>query len=231
MYNQFCHAIKHLHRGRKGITGLETAIILIAFVTVASVLAYSVLSAGIFSSERGKAAVYAGLSSAQSTMSLKGSVIGTADDPATPTALASVTFNLALAISGDSVDMNNVIINYWDSRLGVTNLARDTGVINLGYQKSAGGSNKLLAFHKDETNRGDFIQGPPPAGKWSYVLSNGDTGSIPAGTNEAVITVAIPAGATVGSYDTFTIQINPPTGASITIQRTLPPIAAIMTLN
>jgi len=59
---------KGLHRGEKGITGLETAIILIAFVTVASVLAYSVLSAGIFSSEKGKAAVYKGLDQASSSM-------------------------------------------------------------------------------------------------------------------------------------------------------------------
>ena len=98
MYEKFCKAIKNMHRGQKGITGLETAIILIAFVTVASVLAYSVLSAGIFSSERGKAAVYSGLESAQSTMSLKGSVVGTC----TGSALTSVTFNLALAISGSS---------------------------------------------------------------------------------------------------------------------------------
>ncbi len=62
-------------RGQKGITGLETAIILIAFVTVAAVLAYTVLSAGIFSSERGKEAVYSGLDSAQSTMAVKGSVL------------------------------------------------------------------------------------------------------------------------------------------------------------
>ena len=46
--------LSRVSRGEKGITGLETAIILIAFVTVASVLAYSVLSAGIFSAERGK---------------------------------------------------------------------------------------------------------------------------------------------------------------------------------
>jgi len=51
---------KGLHRGEKGITGLETAIILIAFVTVASVLAYSVLSRYL-SSEKGKAAVYKAL--------------------------------------------------------------------------------------------------------------------------------------------------------------------------
>ena len=58
MKGRFVKAIGSFHRGQKGITGLETAIILIAFVTVAAVLAYSVLSAGIFSSERGKEAVY-----------------------------------------------------------------------------------------------------------------------------------------------------------------------------
>jgi flagellin FlaB len=198
MYNKFCKAIKNLHRGQKGITGLETAIILIAFVTVASVLAYSVLSAGIFSSERGKAAVYSGLQSAQSTMNLKGSVVGLSDGA---NALKSVTFHLALAIAGDSVDMNLCVFNYWDTVLGVTSLTHDT-----------------------------VVNPTVTAGDWSFSLKTG-TGSILAGTDEAVVTVMIPAGAQVGSYDTFTVQINPPTGASITLQRTLPPIADVMTLN
>jgi archaeal flagellin FlaB len=43
--------LMRLHRSQRGITGLETAIILIAFVVVASVFAYTVLSAGIFSAE------------------------------------------------------------------------------------------------------------------------------------------------------------------------------------
>jgi flagellin FlaB len=196
MYNKFCKAIKNLHRGQKGITGLETAIILIAFVTVASVLAYSVLSAGIFSSERGKAAVYNGLASAQSTMALKGSVVGVADDPGTPTELAKVTFNLGLAIPGDSVDLTQCVLNYWDAALGTTALTLDTVA--------------------------------PTAGDWKYTLASG---SILSGTAVAVIDVYLPAAAAVASYDTFTIQINPPTGASITIQRTLGPLAAVMSLN
>jgi flagellin FlaB len=196
MYNKFCRAIKNLYKGQKGITGLETAIILIAFVTVASVLAYSVLSAGIFSSERGKAAVYSGLQSAQSTMSLKGSVVGEANVGVT--ALESIKFNLALAIAGDSIDLELCVFNYWDTALGVTPLTLDNA----------------------DTGAGD----------WAYDLVTG-TGSILAGTDEAVITVWVPAGAQGGSNDTFTVQINPPTGASITLQRTLPPIAAIMTLN
>ena len=44
-------------RDQRGVTGLETAIILIAFVVVASVFAFTVLSTGIFSAERGKETV------------------------------------------------------------------------------------------------------------------------------------------------------------------------------
>jgi flagellin-like protein len=66
-----------LDRDQRGITGLETAIILIAFVVVASVFAYTVLSAGLFSSERGKEAIYAGLENAAGTMEVVGSVKAT----------------------------------------------------------------------------------------------------------------------------------------------------------
>jgi flagellin FlaB len=55
---------------QKGITGLETAIIMIAFVAVASVFAFTVLSTGIFASERSKETVFAGIEEAQSSIDL-----------------------------------------------------------------------------------------------------------------------------------------------------------------
>jgi flagellin-like protein len=69
--------MKRLGRDQRGITGLETAIILIAFVVVASVFAYTVLSAGVFSSEKGKEAIHAGLKQARGSMELVGSVKAT----------------------------------------------------------------------------------------------------------------------------------------------------------
>ncbi|MEE8352920.1 MAG: hypothetical protein V3S10_00555, partial [Dehalococcoidales bacterium] len=116
MYQRFFKAMKNLHRGQKGMTGLETAIILIAFVTVASVLAYSVLSAGIFSAERGKATVYKGLESAQATMEVVGSVLGLSPAKAE---LEEIQFNVALTIPDQSVDMNAVIINWFDKEYEV----------------------------------------------------------------------------------------------------------------
>ena len=64
-----------LVKDQRGGTGLETAIILIAFVVAASVFAFPVLSTGIFSAERGKETIHAGLREARSSAELKGSVI------------------------------------------------------------------------------------------------------------------------------------------------------------
>ena len=43
-----------LRRDEQGITGLETAIVLIAFVVVSSVFAFAALSTGLFSSDKAK---------------------------------------------------------------------------------------------------------------------------------------------------------------------------------
>ena len=89
-----------LDRDQRGITGLETAIILIAFVVVASVFAYTVLSAGVFSSEKGKEAIHAGQEQARGSMEVVGSVkttavaattLSNADDAAQWTPQANVT--------------------------------------------------------------------------------------------------------------------------------------------
>jgi len=119
MYRKLTNVLRTPHKGQRGITGLETAIILIAFVTVASVLAYSVLSAGIFSAERGKETVYGGLRGAQSTMEIKGSVIGISENQ---TKLENIQFTLGLAIVGSKVDLNTMVINYWDDTVNSENI-------------------------------------------------------------------------------------------------------------
>ncbi len=65
------------NKNQSGQAALEAAIILIAFVVVASVFAFAVLSAGTASTEKGQQAIYAGLEGVQSSMQIKGAVIGT----------------------------------------------------------------------------------------------------------------------------------------------------------
>ncbi len=68
--------------GERGVTGLETAIVLIAFVVASSVLAFGSLSTGVFSSDKTKETAKAGVHGAISALEIRG-VKGTATVTAT----------------------------------------------------------------------------------------------------------------------------------------------------
>jgi flagellin FlaB len=129
---------KSLRRDERGITGLETAIILIAFVVVASVFAYTVLSAGIFSSQKGQEAIHAGLEEARASMEIKGSVF--ADGNTTSGEATAVVFTLTNALKGQKIDLtpNNggnathvTIIGYTDGNQHVEDIAWDVEFIGM----------------------------------------------------------------------------------------------------
>ncbi len=90
---------------QRGITGLETAIILIAFVVVAAVFAFTVLSSGIFASERSKETIYSGLKETTSTLEPKSSVIAVRGDVDGTNAIVQLRFHVAGTVSGDHVDL------------------------------------------------------------------------------------------------------------------------------
>ncbi|MBE0516374.1 MAG: hypothetical protein IBX41_03130 [Methanophagales archaeon] len=61
---------------RKGFTGLETGIVLTAFVVIAAVFAYVVLNAGFFSVQRTEEVIHTGIKQVTSSAELSGDVIG-----------------------------------------------------------------------------------------------------------------------------------------------------------
>ncbi len=70
MQNQISKVVRmapQVRRDSRGITGLETAIVLIAFVVVSSVFAFAALSTGLFPSDKSKETINAGLSEARGT--------------------------------------------------------------------------------------------------------------------------------------------------------------------
>jgi flagellin FlaB len=109
--------INNFRRDEEGQAALETAIILIAFIVVASVFAFTILSAGTASTDRGEEAIYEGLEGVQSTMAIRGAMIA---NSSAGTSVDSIVFNLALASGGDPVDLTDdgtgpVVIAYRDS--------------------------------------------------------------------------------------------------------------------
>ncbi len=100
-----------LNKNESGQAALEAAIILIAFVVVASVFAFAILSAGSASTEKGEQAIYSGLQGVQSSMELKGAVIAEGDTTQSSTKSSSL---LSPVAGGDPLNVNNLLISYRD---------------------------------------------------------------------------------------------------------------------
>jgi flagellin FlaB len=186
---------KGLRRDERGITGLETAIILIAFVVVASVFAYTVLSAGIFSSQKGQEAVYAGLSEARATMEIKGSMFAYGNGTAGNMTVDAASFTLTNAMKGQAIDLTPnaggnesvTIISYTDKNQHESNLT--WGVTFIGKEN------------------GDDLLEQDEQAVITVDLSTGGSGHLTTSP---------------GIYDIFTIEVKPVTGASLILNRTLP---------
>ena len=102
---------------QRGITGLETAIVLIAFVVVSSVFAFAALSTGLFSSDKAKETHTAGLAESRGTLELKGLVVAKVSGTTGATGVVtSIEFQISNAAAGEAIDMTpgNTIIKYRD---------------------------------------------------------------------------------------------------------------------
>jgi flagellin FlaB len=189
---KFLNGIRKISRHEKGMTGLETAIILIAFVTVAAVFGYAVLSAGLFSAERGKETIYAGLDQARSNMEAVGSVVATSTDN---TSIATLKFSVKNSIAGKPIDMTP--------------------------QDGTNGNKTVISIGGDTFYYNDIKWTCTPVGttNGNYILETGEQFEIAMDLTDLGGTYADPA---LIKYQVFTVQVKPAVGSSMTIERTLP---------
>jgi archaeal flagellin FlaB len=198
---------KHIYQDQKGITGLETAIILIAFVVVAAVFAYTVLSAGLFSTQKSQEAVYSGLERTQATMELKSSVIANANaDTGSGGKIHQLIFTLAIATGGEAIDFSN------PSADADTGLATGDNYVTISYVDKYQRVDNLYwtseAVGQDNTNN-LLEQGE------QFQITIGGAG----GACDIVDALAVLHPITANS--TFTIEIKTAKGAVMSFQRTL----------
>ena len=97
---------RHTHRG---IIGIESAIVLIAFVIVAAALAFVVLNMGFATTQKAKTTIVSSLSEASSGLAVSGKVTAIAD---VPNARVNATaIPLKITSGGDSINMDNSTIS------------------------------------------------------------------------------------------------------------------------
>lgn len=183
---------------QRGITGLETAIVLIAFVVVSSVFAFAALSTGLFSSDKAKETIQAGLAETRGSMELKGSVVIIADGNSTTGSAISIAFQVANAAGGNAIDLT---------------------------------PGKTLVKFSDQTQAKMFLFDSSTEGFTSTGLGSADSDML-LERNE-VYEIKLNGLDTIGPGDnnltnllgvntTFSLEVIPPSGAVLFIERTTP---------
>ena len=95
-----------LMRNEDAFTGLEAAIVLIAFIVVAAVFSYVILGAGFFTTQKSQEVVHTGVAQASANMEVSGPVVLETNN--TAGSVYNVSFYLQLAAGGSPVDMKKV---------------------------------------------------------------------------------------------------------------------------
>ena len=196
--------LKKLLKDEGGITALETAIILIAFVVVASVFAFTILSAGTFSTERGREAIYAGLEQVSSSMEIVGPVVAEANSGKTQ--VLTVTFSLASVAGGSGIN--------------ITDTTSNDNVVVISYLDRTAYDNELnweMAW---------IVGGTQSGGDSDDLLERGELAEI------TIVLNALTNDVTLGDNTEFRLDVKPPQGGVLPLLRTTPAsLDTVMSLN
>jgi flagellin FlaB len=103
---QMIKTLMRFGRNRKAISGLETAIVLISFVIVASAFAYAVLNMGFLATQKSQEVAVGGLQAASAALVIDGPVYAYSTQTGATANLTSIIFWLKTASGADSVDLN-----------------------------------------------------------------------------------------------------------------------------
>jgi len=188
-------------------TGLEAAIVLIAFVVVAAVFSYVVLGAGFFTTQTAQATVHTGVAQASSSLEVVGNVMGISNSDANGAQLSYANISVALTAGGTAMDLSQMVISYSDTAGGRNPSIANTTDLTCGQLTTA--------LSSTVTDVGDI--------EWCVAqkINTVGTDNNLLEPNEIwVLAVQMPNSAKIN--EKITINMQPAVGAVLPITRTLP---------
>ncbi|CAD6520510.1 Archaeal flagellin [metagenome] len=214
---------RHSHRG---VIGVESAIVMIAFVIVAAALAFVVLNMGFSTTQKTKQAIVSSTDEASSALEIAGKVIGSGH--ITAGKLNATAIPIKIVSGGASINLNpqNAAIRYlsnnvehgniysgalsngvYDTLSDAMNAAVTAGYIS-GNPVTSSGPNATSAIFYFNVNRNN-----------NFILDQGEHG---------MMAIAFLSSERPQSLDIIRAEVILPTGAPLTIERTVPNISSIV---
>jgi flagellin FlaB len=227
----------------------ETSIVLIAFVVVASVFAFTVLSAGVFSSEAAKQTIFAGLKETRSRLRQNGSVFAFSAQAGTTQSVYKIVFIVSNSLAGEPLDLTPPY-TVDDSLLDpdVDALSVPATIISYADEDQRKGDVPWTVTFIGNNNGdllmdGDLLMEDGEKAEITVWLMDRDTSIAETAPNAVQVmdqstangggVGGIEAGdVLIGKSTRFVLEISPQIGAALTIQRSIPPgLRQVMNLN
>jgi len=199
-----------IRRTRRGIVGIEAAIVLIAFVLVASALAFVVLNMGMFTTQKTKEVIARAYEEATRAIDIAGNVVAkTTDDLSS---LELVAIPIKLTAGSRAVDLDKTAV-------AITVIFPDGSAnhIDNGFTHLDGVTFSLVTDFGDITELSNDLRAT-----FVYVRTDETTGDNLLEPGEIVLLV-FKAPSNTGPYSRILVEIKPPQGASVTVERVVPP--------
>lgn len=201
-----------ISRKLKAIVGIESAIVLIAFVVVAAALAFVVLNMGFFTTQRSKETIGSGLAQASSSLEIDGTVLAKIDTENKN--LECMIIPLRLSAGQKPVDLtpNKASIAVWvlgkfaeqnlyTNQLQAITTQESFTIEDLCNSATRGGSNVNVAMIWQTGNNEDNVLDP----------------------GEKALLVVTFTSEPPEAYDVIKVEIRVTVGAALTVERTVPP--------
>jgi len=195
--------MKSVRKNEDAFTGLEAAIVLIAFVVVAAVFSYVVLGAGFFTTQKSQETVHTAVGQASSAIEIVGNVYG---NSTTADHVDTIVFSIGLAAGATSVDIGKTVLTFSTSTVAET--------LTFAGAASADGSGTLSPGSWAVTKQDNILGG----GTGNKVLDSGEQ-----------FTITVKPTTPLAAYTGFNIDVKPAVGAALAIHRTVP--AYVDTIN
>lgn len=208
-------------RSRRGMVGIDTAIILIAFVLVAAAVAFVVLDMGMTSAQKAKQTMESGLQESSTALQVDGNVMayvnsnGEVQDIFIPLGVTPGTGYVSLAPSLMEVSIITPNASYSDIYIGVSDLS-------LGAHPNV----TLIEIANNFTSPGGtyYNNGNGYSDKAAavvYFIHGNITPYVLGPYGQALLVIHLPYG--LSAYSSFTVTISPSIGGAITVSRIIPP--------
>jgi flagellin FlaB len=153
--------MKSMNQNDEGFTGLEAAIVLIAFVVVAAVFSYVVLGAGFFTTQKAQETVYKGVEQSTANIQMIGNVYGLASDPTV--GVDEIQFTIGLAPGAQSMDLTNMKIVFSTPATSPVILSHGDTASTTVFTTLLNGATPVTSLNTNDQVEIDFRVVPVPA--------------------------------------------------------------------